>query len=246
MDNLKIEYIAIVLGLLGILGAALAIALNIVRKKSNKSSMERYDENSKMIELDYFRKNLERQQYELAMKMEETERRWKDLNHLIISSQDKINYDLNKSEKVYYNEFLRNSKVNERNSKIDNSLVFVLTPFNERFNNTYRAISSVCNRFGLRCLRGDEKFVDGDIFPEILKHIVSAKIIIANITGRNPNVFYELGIAHALNKPTIIISENLNDATFDIKSKNILLFKHEDELIEKLEDTIVKLSLDKL
>lgn len=245
MSEIKIEYIAIIVGVIGVLTGTLAIALNIVKKKSQKSARERYDSDSKMIELDYMRKNLERQQYDLAMKLEETEKRWKDLNHLIISSQNKINYNPDSNNKIYFNDFIRNSEINENNSRIDNSLVFVLTPFNERFNGTYKTIVNVCSRYGLRCLRGDESFVEGDIFPEILKHIVKAKIIIANITGRNPNVFYELGIAHALNKPTIIISENLNDATFDIKSKNIILFNRQTELTKKLEETIVKLSLDK-
>jgi nucleoside 2-deoxyribosyltransferase len=246
MEILKTEYILIITGTLIIIGFILAISLIVIRKKSERTSFERYDNKTRMVELDYFRKNLERQQYEISRKLEENEKRWNDINHLIISSQNKLNENINRDNDFRLNDFLKNANINEKNiNEIDDSLVFVLTPFNERFIKSYESILDVCSKYGLRCLRGDERFVEGDIFPQIMKHIVNAKIIIANITGRNPNVFYELGIAHALNKPTIIISENLSDATFDIQSKNILLFKSQKELIEKLESTIVKLSLNK-
>ena len=62
---------------------------------------------------------------------------------------------------------------------------------------------------------------------------------IANISGRNPNVFYELGLAHALGKPVIIVSESLSDIPFDINSSRILAFDDEKDLETKLKNWFV-------
>ena len=75
----------------------------------------------------------------------------------------------------------------------------------------------------------------------IIAQIVRAEFVIANIDGRNPNVYYELGIAHAIGKPTILISNvdfpdtNIeDDIGFDIRQKQIVLYRNEAELEKKL------------
>lgn len=55
------------------------------------------------------------------------------------------------------------------------------------------------------------------IIQTVWKKINQAKFIIADCTGKNPNVFYELGIAHTLGKPVFMCSQNMNDFPFDIK-----------------------------
>jgi nucleoside 2-deoxyribosyltransferase len=74
-----------------------------------------------------------------------------------------------------------------------------------------------------------------------MKLLVSARLIIANIDGRNPNVFYELGIAHALDKPVIIISRNIPDIAFDIKGMRMILYKNHRELKRDLLYEITKI-----
>jgi nucleoside 2-deoxyribosyltransferase len=51
---------------------------------------------------------------------------------------------------------------------------------------------------------------------DIWKGILKARIVIADITDRNPNVFYELGIAHTLGKPVILLTQKLTDIPFDL------------------------------
>jgi nucleoside 2-deoxyribosyltransferase len=108
---------------------------------------------------------------------------------------------------------------------VDKALVFILTPFHPEFQKSFNAIAAVCTELGLRPLRGDEEFIAGDVFPHILRLIVRARIVIANIEGRNPNVFYELGIAHALGKTTILVAEANKEIPFDIKAKKLILYK---------------------
>ncbi|MDC4875362.1 nucleoside 2-deoxyribosyltransferase, partial [Acinetobacter baumannii] len=99
----------------------------------------------------------------------------------------------------------------------------------------------VCNGTNYKCFRGDEQNFKSDIFPHILKFIVSSEIIIANITGRNANVFYELGIAHALNKKVILIAQSeIDHIPIDLQSKRILFYKDEIDLYKKLPLELLK------
>ena len=89
-------------------------------------------------------------------------------------------------------------------------------------------------------MKGDEEFVPKDVLQHIVKCIVKSRIVIANLNGRNPNVFYELGIAHALNKPTILIAHINTEVPFDLKNQYLVLYKNENELKERLFDVLLK------
>ena len=80
------------------------------------------------------------------------------------------------------------------------------------------------------------------IIQDIVEGIYSADIIIADLTGLNPNVFYELGLAHAMNKNVIIITQNISELPFDIKSYRAneysMKFNKMPDLINKLRDLL--------
>ena len=61
----------------------------------------------------------------------------------------------------------------------------------------------------LRPLRADEIYGSRAIIADIWESIQDASVLVADVTGRNPNVFCELGLAHASHKPVIIISQNM-------------------------------------
>src|SRR5207302_8589290 len=76
--------------------------------------------------------------------------------------------------------------------------------------------------------------------------IQSAKVLVAELTGKNANVFYELGLAHALGKPVILVSETIDDVPFDLQPLRVILYdksdpawgvKLKDELVAFLEET---------
>ena len=71
--------------------------------------------------------------------------------------------------------------------------------------------------------------------------MVKARIIIANISNRNPNVCYELGIAHMMGKPTILLCRKGTDVPFDLKQKYIIFYDNEEELSCKLNDALLKI-----
>lgn len=96
---------------------------------------------------------------------------------------------------------------------------FVLMPFSDTFDDIYKlGIKECCSKNGAYCERVDEQVYDGTILQRIYNQISKADIIIADMTGRNPNVFYEVGYAHALGKPTILLTQTKNDIPFDLLS----------------------------
>lgn len=200
----------------------------------------KYDEEQHRVQLELMRQSIESQMYGLNEKLVATENRWRDVNHLLISSQSR---QIESSESLKHNissTFLRSAGLTPEDIAVERDLIFVLTPFHPIYKKQFEVISAVCNSVGLRAIRGDEKFVSGDIFPHILRLIARARIIVANIDGRNPNVFYELGIAHAMGKPTILIAPTPEDVPFDIRTKRLVLFQSLDELREKLRDELAR------
>jgi nucleoside 2-deoxyribosyltransferase len=79
---------------------------------------------------------------------------------------------------------------------------------------------------------------------QIWAGINSAKVLVAELTTRNPNVFYELGLAHALEKPVVLISSNSDDVPFDLKHIRVIYYDVTDpfwgaKLIEKVAENIL-------
>jgi nucleoside 2-deoxyribosyltransferase len=91
-------------------------------------------------------------------------------------------------------------------------------PFTSDFDDFYAyGIKESCKDAESYCERVDEQNYEGSILERIYNQIAKADLIIADMTGRNPNVFYEVGYAHALNKPTILLTQDSNDIPFDLK-----------------------------
>ena len=195
---------------------------------------------------DYYESKIFRLQTELAS----NERRWQDANHLVVNGQDEHNAPVSShetQEPLISDRFFKNMEINPENLTLEKGLVFVLTPFSEEEQKTFSEIKEVCGKVGLKCLRGDETLREGNLLKHIVTYILECDLIIANINGRNPNVFYELGICHSIGKPVIIISHFLdrNQIPFDVAGKNILFYDSFDGLREQLKDELLKVYIQK-
>lgn len=103
--------------------------------------------------------------------------------------------------------------------------VFVAMQFGEPFDTIYReVIREEGKKLDLDIVRIDELAGPGIIFEDIKRNIAEAKIVIAEITAPNQNVFYELGYAHALNKPTILLAKRGIQLPFDIRSYRVIFY----------------------
>ncbi|MGA9347707.1 MAG: hypothetical protein WBW48_02730 [Anaerolineae bacterium] len=97
-------------------------------------------------------------------------------------------------------------------------LCFVLMPLRKELAPIYEDhIKKVILGIGLECKRADDFFNTSEIMEDIWENIFKARLIIADLTSKNPNVFYEVGIAHTLGKKVILITQNLADVPFDLR-----------------------------
>lgn len=96
---------------------------------------------------------------------------------------------------------------------------FVIMPFSPTYQTEYeKVIRPAVEATGLTCIRADQIYAKPQVTADIWKSLRSARIVVAEFTGRNTNVFYEVGLAHALGKPVIIITRNEDDVPFDLKA----------------------------
>jgi hypothetical protein len=128
--------------------------------------------------------------------------------------------------------------------KIKNTC-FVVMPFDSLFQNQYETvIKKAVEELGFECIRGDEIYSKPTIMADIWKSIRSARFIIAEMTGKNENVFYEVGLAHAIGKPIIIITRNEDDVPFDLKALRYLYYDindpHWGDNLEKSLKSLIK------
>jgi hypothetical protein len=103
--------------------------------------------------------------------------------------------------------------------------VFVVMQFTPPFNELYsEVVKPVCEELDFLAVRADETYGPGIIIQDIERQILQAKIIVADITPANPNVYYEVGFAHALKKPTILIAEKPTALPFDVSPFRTLFY----------------------
>jgi nucleoside 2-deoxyribosyltransferase len=100
-----------------------------------------------------------------------------------------------------------------------------MMPFAERFQGYYEHIfAPLIQRLGLHPVKVDEIYTPTQISVDIFKQIQNSSIILADVTGKNPNVNYELGIAHALGKKTVIITQSGDDVPFDYRHLRYIVY----------------------
>jgi hypothetical protein len=114
--------------------------------------------------------------------------------------------------------------------------VFMLMPFAPELKPVYdNHIRKIINGFNLSIARADDFFSQNAIMEEIWSAIAFAKILIADCTNKNPNVFYEIGLAHAIGKPVILITQNPDDVPFDIRHRRYIQYAYTPPGMEKFE-----------
>ena len=123
---------------------------------------------------------------------------------------------------------------------------FVMMPFVDPIGGYYKLIyEAAIIKAGMRPVRADDDiFATGKIIDQVWSGITVAKVLVAELTGRNPNVFYELGLAHALNKPVVLVSSNQADVPFDLQHIRVIYYDVRDpfwgeKLIAKVSENIV-------
>lgn len=88
------------------------------------------------------------------------------------------------------------------------------------------------------CHRADKAKTPEEIIVHIIENLVTSDFVIADLSGRNPNVFYELGVRHAVNNNTILIAEDLEDIPFDLRGLRMIIYQYDPEHMMELRTSL--------
>jgi hypothetical protein len=121
----------------------------------------------------------------------------------------------------------------------EQDLVAVMMPFDARFDNVYATLQQAVAESGMRCQRADDIWVNNHIMDDIINLIWRARVVIADLSSKNPNVFYETGISHTLGREVIQIAQSMEDIPFDLRAIRSQIYLNNGEGLERLKEQVV-------
>lgn len=183
------------------------------------------------------RERIEDKIYEWRDVMQSSPERFFDTNKLLLQNPET---DLSIKNTVPNFQFYTNLGIVIENINVKENSVFCLMPFNDRYSAIYQAIFYSCQAANYSCTRSDEVYNPGNLLRQIVNMLLESSIIIALLDGQNPNVFYEIGIAHSIGKTVLLLAnkKNKDEIPFDLKSDRLLLYSNNADLYDKLYETL--------
>lgn len=117
---------------------------------------------------------------------------------------------------------------------VEQDLVSMMLPFDSSFDPVFDIVRSAGKEISLRVLNVKQIWDETEIIQDIFSLIYRSKFVVCDFSGRNPNVFYEAGIAHTLGRFVIPIVQNVDDIPFDLKHHRHIIYLNNDEGRQKL------------
>ena len=117
-------------------------------------------------------------------------------------------------------------------------LIAVMMPFTDSFSPVYSAINGVSQHLSFSCLKADDIWNHSTVIQDVFDLIFRSFIVICDFTGKNPNVFYEAGIAHTLGKHVIPITQHAGDIPFDLQHHRYLPYLNNAEGLVHLQEVL--------
>ena len=129
---------------------------------------------------------------------------------------------------------------------VDYNLVSAMMPFSGGFSPVYDSIKNASAQNGFDCKRADDIWDNSTVIQDVFSLIFASYIVVCDFTGKNPNVFYEAGVAHTLGKHVIPITQSADDIPFDLRHHRYLAYLNNAEgraeLQQKLAERIATLA----
>jgi hypothetical protein len=118
---------------------------------------------------------------------------------------------------------------------------FYLGPFAEPFDTIYKDhVVPALRSAGLGCSRADAIFSTEPVISDIWLGISAATLIVADMTGKNGNVLYEVGVAHAIGKPVILLTQDISEVPFDLRHRRCIRYDYTPRGCKLLEAALVR------
>lgn len=118
---------------------------------------------------------------------------------------------------------------------IDTDLISVMMPFDASMSGVYNAVVSAAQQAGFECQRADNIWDHSTVIQDVFSLIFKSYIVVCDFTGKNPNVFYEAGIAHTLGKHVVPITQSEQDVPFDLRHHRFAKYLDNGEGLQGLE-----------
>lgn len=131
-------------------------------------------------------------------------------------------------------------KVFQLPDQVDDNLVSVMMPFDAAFNGVFETLQAATQEVGLRCKRADDIWESDTVIQDVVNLISRARVVICDLTDRNPNVFYETGIAHTLGRDVVLLAQNAGDVPFDVGHIRHLRYLNNGEGRARLQEELVR------
>jgi len=119
-------------------------------------------------------------------------------------------------------------------------LVSAMMPFSREYDAVYEAIVAAAGKAGGECKRADNIWEHSTIIQDIYSLIHKSAVVVCDFSGKNPNVFYEAGIAHSLGRPVIPIVQHTADIPFDLQHHRAIVYHNNSEGLEQLKTQLAK------
>jgi hypothetical protein len=118
-------------------------------------------------------------------------------------------------------------------------LITFMMPFSAEFSSVYQTIKLALEDNDYQCQRADDFWQHAHIMQDIIELICTSQVVICDLSGKNPNVFYEAGIAHTLGKEVILITQHMDDVPFDLRALRCITYLNNSEGREKLASSVL-------
>lgn len=191
----------------------------IMRERRNIADREK----ETGVHLNYQREKLEERLYNIESQIAMDGDRFADTNHLLLKEKFDDSYN---DGMVPNPRFFTSLGIDITGIEVERDKIGCIMPFHKTYTKRYDTIKRACEKGGYKCHRSDENFNPNNILRMTLELILSSRFIIALLDGRNPNVYYEMGICHSLGKKVIMIANasNMENIPYDIVSNNRVIF----------------------
>lgn len=221
--------------------SAIAVALSVlvlIRTKKRNDSFIRSAGNT----ISPQREQVENMVYNNSMILTQDLGYLTDTNHILIDTSANNEMTFHKTLPDF--SFFENMGIDLRKVQVDDKMVMCLMPFNRKFDKTKYIIAEACESMGYRFCRSDDELIENntDLRKSIISMILEARVIIAVLDGRNPNVFYEIGVAHSMGKLVLLVANLSREENkwreVDLLSNRLITYNNPNELKTKLTKTL--------
>lgn len=240
----------IMIDIFSIIGAFVSLIVAVIAIFTTRRVSKKYEEFVKKPGdvISPQRAYVENKYYISSMPLTQDTGFFADANHILLdTSRDK---DMLYRTKLPDFSFFEDMAINIADIQVDEKMVMCLMPFHRKYDKTKTAIADACKEMGYKFRRSDDELIEDntDLRKSIVKMILESRVVIAVLDGRNPNVFYEIGIAHSVGKIVLMVvnmsREENKRPEVDLLSNRLITYNNMKELKEKLVKTLKVIHYD--